>query len=151
MENITPWIEHLGNPLVLFGFALFLLAGLVRLFNADKLNGKSTERLMNKGLLYTFVVSILIVLAGFASSFMKKPSETAADAAPTVTLTTEGNHSPAINSGGDVGVVYSGTLSQQKKGTQASSPPAAPAHVEQTTKGEYSPAINSQGDVNVKY
>lgn len=67
----SPWIEHLKHPLVLFGFALLVLAGLLRLFNAEKLSAKGTEQLMSKGLLYTFVVAILIIALGFVSSFMQ--------------------------------------------------------------------------------
>ncbi|GEM_PF-4338226 len=39
MADVTPWIEHLTNPLVLVGFAVFMLAGLVKLFNPEKLTG----------------------------------------------------------------------------------------------------------------
>jgi hypothetical protein len=51
MENPTPWIEHLKHPLVLFGFVLLIIAGLLKMFHADKLSAKGTERLMDKGLL----------------------------------------------------------------------------------------------------
>ncbi len=32
METTTPWIEYLNNPLVLIGFVVFVLAGVISLF-----------------------------------------------------------------------------------------------------------------------
>ena len=64
----TPWIEHLTHPLVLFGFTLFIIAGLVRVFNPEKLNGKATSQLLHKSLNYSFIIALFIVVLGFAYS-----------------------------------------------------------------------------------
>lgn len=73
----TPWIEHIKHPLVLFGFVLLILATLLKLFNGNKLNAAGTERLMSKGLLYTFVVAVLIIVLGLVSSFIQNKSSRA--------------------------------------------------------------------------
>ena len=85
MEN-TPnsfdpnlWIEHIKHPLVLFGFVLLLLATLLKLFNGNKLNASGTERVMSKGLLYTFVAAVLIIILGFVSSVLQNAPQPKVD------------------------------------------------------------------------
>lgn len=49
-----------------------VLATLLKTFRADKLSGKDTGLLMDKGLLYTFVVAVLIIVLGFISSIVQQ-------------------------------------------------------------------------------
>ncbi len=121
MADVTPWIEHLSNPLVLVGFAVFTLAGLVKLFKPEKLNGKATEGLFHKGLNFVFVLGLLIVILGFANSFMQQQA-----AAPPSSII---QHSEGKQSPNSVGA---GVAAQQ---------------IEQGSKGEQSP--NSVGNAAV--
>ncbi len=105
----TPWIAHLENPLVLFGFALFVMAGLLKLFRSDKLSGKGTERLMDKGLSYAFVIAVLVIILGFALSLQDK--------APKTTVKQESN---GLQSGNRASHVPSGAnVDQKSTGTQS--------------------------------
>ena len=65
MEIVTPWISYLSDPLILAGFALFLLVGLVKLFKTDKLTRAATRDLISKGLTFVFILGLLIVVLGF--------------------------------------------------------------------------------------
>jgi uncharacterized membrane protein len=121
MSDVTPWIEHLSNPLVLVGFAVFTLAGLVKLFKPEKLNGKETAGLFHKGLNFVFVLGLLIVIGGFANSFMQQQAATPQSA---IIQHSEGKQSP--NS------VGTGVTAQQ---------------IEQGSKGDQSP--NSVGNASV--
>lgn len=121
MADVTPWIEHLSNPLVLAGFALFTLAGLVKLFKPEKLNGKATEGLFHKGLNFAFVLGLLIVIGGFANSFMQQQA-----AAPQSAII---QHSEGKQSPNSVGA---GIAAQR---------------IEQGSKGDQSP--NSVGNASV--
>lgn len=112
MADVTPWIEHLSNPLVLAGFALFTLAGLVKLFKPEKLNGKATEGLFHKGLNFAFVLGLLIVIGGFANSFMQQQA-----AAPQSAII---QHSEGKQSPNSVGAgVAAERIEQGSKGDQS--------------------------------
>ncbi|MBU0656543.1 MAG: hypothetical protein KJ914_15580 [Gammaproteobacteria bacterium] len=119
MDN---WIEHLNKPLVLVGFVLFVLAGLVKLFKSEKLSGKATERLMDKGMTLAFALGFLIVIFAFADSFMRVE----AGNQPKITQHSEGKQSPNSVAG----------------------EAAQGAAVDQSSKGDQSP--NTVGNADVK-
>ena len=121
MSDVTPWISHLTDPLVLIGFTVFTLAGLVKLFNPEKLNGKETAGLFHKGLNFVFVLGLLIVIGGFAKSFMQQQA-----AAPQSAII---QHSEGKQSPNSVGA---GVAAQR---------------IEQGSKGDQSP--NSVGNATV--
>lgn len=149
MSDVTPWIEHLSNPLVLVGFAVFTLAGLVKLFKPEKLNGKETAGLFHKGLNFVFVLGLLVVVLGFANSFMEKWQTAEAAKSATVppnTQTISGNTGTAVMGGGDVNYNQgSGTLSQQSRET---APP--PANLQQHIENNSGTAVMSGSDANVQ-
>jgi len=173
MENTSDWIEYLQNPLVLIGFVIFLFAGLFKLIKSDKITGKASAALFNKGLNYLFILALVIVLAGFSlnfyQSYKEQPSfipssnnntsenpssgeattHTATQPSNITEISTQGGQSPAINSGSDVNINYGGTLSDKDSNANNEAKTAAPAKLE--TQGEQSPAINSGGDVNINY
>ena len=108
MSDVTPWIDHLNNPLVLIGFTVFTLAGLVKLFNPEKLNGKATAGLFHKGLNFVFVLGLLIVIGGFAKSFMQYPQSA-------IIQHSEGKQSPnSVGTG-----VAAQRIEQDSKGDQS--------------------------------
>lgn len=124
MSDVTPWIEHLKHPLVLFGFVLLVLATLLKTFKADKLSGKDTGRLMGNGLLYTFVTAVLIIVLGFVSSLVQQQAAAPPSA---IIQQSEGKQSP--NSVG-AGV--------------------AAERIEQGSKGDQSPNTVGAGAVSVQ-
>lgn len=122
MDDVTPWIEHLNKPLVLAGFTLFVLAGLVKLFKSEKLSGKDTTRLMDKGMTLAFVLGFLLVVLAFASSFMQMEAS-----APQTAIK---QHSEGTQSPNSVGAGV------------------AADNIEQASKGDQSP--NTVGNADVK-
>jgi hypothetical protein len=112
MSDVTPWIEHLKHPLVLFGFVLLVLATLLKTFSTDKLSGEDTGLLMDKGLLYTFAVAVLIIVLGFISSLVQQQA-----AAPQSAIT---QHSEGKQSPNSVGAgVAAERIEQGSKGDQS--------------------------------
>ena len=77
----------------------------------------------------------------------RNPVEKTLDAS--VTQSTQGGQSPAINSGKDVQINYGGETTGRKKtndkaDTGAAEQQAVPVQVKQITQGEKSPAINTK-------
>ena len=153
MDNVTPWVEHLRNTLVLVGFTLFMIAGLIKGFKTEKLSGKATVGLFHKGLNFMLILGVLVVILGFVNSYLQIQADISAkNPHSEVTQSTSGGRSPAINASGDVNLNYGNSpLSQQKQVAPSSIHESPPANVQQQTQGEKSPAINSSGDVNVQY
>jgi hypothetical protein len=145
MADVTPWIEHLNNPLVLVGFALFTLAGLVKLFKPEKLTGKATEGLFHKGLNFAFVLGLLVVIGGFANSFMQMETAKAEQPAappPVIKQTIDGSNGVQGQAGRDLGINQgNGTFSHQVG--QSPTPTTPPANVEQELKN--STGVQGQG------
>ncbi len=155
MSEVTPWIEHLSNPLVLVGFAVFTLAGLVKLFKPEKLNGKETAGLFHKGLNFVFVLGLLIVILGFANSFMEKlQTAEAAKPIPTPPAVKQSiTNSSGVNgqAGRDLNLNQgSGTLSQQTTRNPSAMTESPAPNVEQQIDG--SNGVNGQGgrDTNIQ-
>ena len=148
-NNITPWIEHLNKPLVLAGFILFVLAGLVKLFKPEKLNGAATERLMSRGMLLSFVLGLLIVLFAFAGSFLQVQADmyrAAASNHPTVTQTITNSSGTQTQAGKDAYVNQgTGTLSHPVT-------PSAPANANVTQAIDGSTGVQTQsgGDAHTQ-
>lgn len=154
MSDVTPWIEHLSNPLVLVGFAVFTLAGLVKLFKPEKLSGVATAGLFHKGLNFVFVLGLLVVILGFANSFMEKLQTAEASkpdpAPPTIKQSITNSSGMNGQAGRDLNLNQgSGTLSQQtNRNPSATEQPAA--NVEQQIDG--SDGVTGQGgrDTNIQ-
>lgn len=155
MSDVTPWIEHLSDPLVLVGFALFVLAGLVKLFKPEKLNGKATAGLFHRGLNFLFVLGLLVVTLGFANSFMAKWQivEAAKPMPIPPTVKQSITHSNGVNgqAGRDLNLNQgSGTLSQQTNHNPSTPTQSPVANIEQQIGG--SSGVNGQGgrDTNIQ-
>ncbi|MEK7572065.1 MAG: hypothetical protein AAB553_07375, partial [Patescibacteria group bacterium] len=77
---------YLSNPLVLIGFSLFVLVGLfttvVKLGIGPHLTKKARKEIVNQVLRYGFIVSVLVILSGFASNVLvtQQPSIKAVEA-----------------------------------------------------------------------
>jgi len=69
------WIEPIKDPLILAGFTLFILAGIIKRFKPEKLTQKSTYVLFNKGLNFIFILSLLMVTLGFSLKFMQSSNQ----------------------------------------------------------------------------
>lgn len=121
--NLSPWIPYLKEPLVLIGFALMLLFGVIeRLVTKGTLRipKKSVERLLQKCLFYAFLLGIVVIISGFVLAFKKSHENnhkvirstqiTTGDQSPaTIEQHTEGDQSPAIISNGDVNITFENT------------------------------------------
>jgi len=73
-ETITPWIEHLNNPFVLAGFAIFILAslaGVIQALNKGKLSGAASERLLSKLIFGGIALGVLAIGFGFLSPLLQ--------------------------------------------------------------------------------
>ncbi|MDX9835415.1 MAG: hypothetical protein RBT36_09450 [Desulfobulbus sp.] len=157
MPDMSAWVEHLHKPLVLMGFVLIVLAGLVQLFKPGELSHKARERLLNRIVLFAGGLGLLIVLAAVSLAWKEKRNITAPSSpsdSSSIHQNTTGTKSPAVSAKGDVTVQYdTAPLPQKESNTPAPSPSQAtpPANVQQHTQGDQSPAINSGGNVNVQY
>lgn len=127
-SNLSPWIPYLKEPLVLIGFVLMLLFGVIeRLVTKGtlRISKKSLERLLRQCLLYAFVLAFVITIFGFMLSFNEVVQKRNIQTSPEVphgTHTavfsnkdsnieqhTEGNQSPAIISNSDVNITIENT------------------------------------------
>ena len=113
MDSLGGWIEHLKHPMVLAGFVLFVLVGMLKVFMGSKDLSESNERLLHKGMNFIFVLGVLIIVGGFAYSIMQvsptQPAVTTGGATPagTTPISTSGAQSPVITgSQGDVNINF---------------------------------------------
>ncbi|MDD5391995.1 MAG: hypothetical protein PHE17_03145 [Thiothrix sp.] len=109
MDNLGSWIEHLKHPMVLAGFVLFVLVGLLKVFMGNNELSEANERLLHKGMNFVFVLGVLIIVGGFAYSIVQAPAATPSVAGSTTTSApvTTGNQSPVVNgSQGDVNMNF---------------------------------------------
>lgn len=71
MDMLKEWIEYLDNPLVLAGFALAVVASLIKLFKTEKLTRDATKVLISKTLNYIFILGLLIICLGFGLKYFE--------------------------------------------------------------------------------
>lgn len=105
MDNLGDWLEHLKHPMVLAGFVLFVLVGLLKMFMGSKDLSATNERILHKGMNFVFILGVLIIVGGFAYSIVSAPPAPASSAAA-APLTT-GDQSPVVSgSQGDVNINF---------------------------------------------
>lgn len=108
MDNLGDWLEHLKHPMVLAGFVLFVLIGLLKFFMGSKDLSESSERLVHKGMNFVFVLGVIIIIGGFVYSIMQnEPASTTASSNSVAPINTTGVQSPVITgSQGDVNINF---------------------------------------------
>ena len=109
MDNLGDWLEHLKHPMVLAGFVLFVLVGLLKMFMGSKDLSATNERILHKGMNFVFILGVLIIVGGFAYSIMRDPASppTATANAGNAPVNTTGAQSPVITgSQGDVNINF---------------------------------------------
>lgn len=105
MDNLGDWLEHLKHPMVLAGFVLFVLVGLLKMFMGSKDLSATNERILHKGMNFVFILGVLIIVGGFAYSIVSAPPAPASSAA--VAPLTTGDQSPVVSgSQGDVNINF---------------------------------------------
>lgn len=117
MENTEQWIEHPQHPLMLVGFALFIVASVVYLLKPAILSSATIERLFGSGLSYVFIFSLFVIAPGtYISLFDKTDNPERNEKFPALTpkittislqvtkQSTMGDKSPAIHSQRDVNI-----------------------------------------------
>lgn len=72
MENITVWIANLDKPLVLLGFLFLVFAGILKQLNGKKLSGRATGKLLNLGMILSFLLGLAIILFTFFNQMPEK-------------------------------------------------------------------------------
>lgn len=133
------WIENLKNPLVLIGFMTFVFAGFIKLLlknNIIKFNQANSAELVNKGLIFLFVLALVGMIFGFFSQKevlqtiddKAKQEDNAVKLPTTIKQATQGNNSA----------------------TRIEKINLNDKNIDQNTKGKNSPAIISGGDAPVK-
>ena len=163
MNNVNNWITLLQHPLVLVGFAVFLLAILFRMTRRKKCS--KTGMYIGIGALLAMVAvvalnwnspntsipAILIVLQVVASAGFGWPAKHG----ESVEQSTRGDHSAAINTNGKVSINYGGSSSGEKSAANEDAGEveihAVPGKISQRTQGEKSPAVNTKDDVAISY
>lgn len=75
MPDFTKVAPYLGNPLVLAGFALFLVIGLLRMALGlrvlGKVTGGATRIIILQTLRYGFILAMVTILCGFGLAFLR--------------------------------------------------------------------------------
>ncbi len=133
MVDATPWIEHINNPLVFFGFVLFVLASVVAI-------GKFTPEGKEKWLKYTFVTAIVVVVVGFLYSVMQLTP------ASTVIQNVTNNQGTAGQSVGDTYINSGGGTLSQKNSATTPSVQQPRTNLQQKIEGNTGVVSQSGGD-----
>jgi len=163
VNNVNNWITLLQHPLVLVGFAVFLLAILFRMTRKKKCS--QTGMYIGIGALLAMVAvvalnwnspntsipAILIVLQVVAGAGFGWPAKHV----ESVEQSTRGHHSAAINTRGKVSINYGSSSSGEKSAANEDAGEAeihaVPGGIRQATQGEKSPAVNTKDDVEISY
>lgn len=117
-SELTPWIEHLKEPLVLIAFVITLFCSILRIIvlkGIIRISKKSLEQLMQQILLYLFIIGIIVIVFSFGFA-LKKTSRTNNNSIETISQKTKGEQSPAIITKGKnsrINITY-GVFSQEK-------------------------------------
>ncbi len=110
MSDLSAWAEHLKEPLVLVGFALMLFVGIITTLLKNKiihLSKTASERILKQGLLYGFILGIIVIVLGFVLAFKKTiKEENGQTDSVNIEQKTKGDQSPAIVSDGDVNITF---------------------------------------------
>ena len=108
-NDYSGWAKYLHDPLVLVGFALLILAGVVTLSTVSK---KPLRQ--QKGLLWFLIlVSVTIVLC-FSLAFNKQKMETAVPKTK-IEQKSSGNQSPNVVTGGNANISFGGKYLEGEK------------------------------------
>jgi hypothetical protein len=112
-QDSSGWAKHLKHPLVLVGFVIMLLFGLVEtLLQSDVLllADENTQQFVQNSLWYAFALGFIVSILGFLLAFKRqKPTQ---DIDKSVVQKTKGAQSPAIVSQGEVNISYDGSPSK---------------------------------------
>ncbi|CAK8717956.1 hypothetical protein GMJAKD_07175 [Candidatus Electrothrix aarhusensis] len=163
MNNVNNWITLLQHPLVLGGFAVFLLAIIFRMTRRKKCSQTGiyigigavlamvAVVALNWNSPNTSIPAILIVLQVVAGAGFGWPAKHV----ESVEQSTRGDHSAAINTSGKVSISYGGSSSSEKSATNEDvgegETQGVSGEIRQATQGEKSPAVNTKGDVEISY
>lgn len=147
--DFSIWIEHLKDPLVLIGFVIVVISGILK----KTIEKQITSRLAALIVRYSFSIGLLVVVLGFALAFIKQ-TEQRVD----IDQKTKDVQSPVIitGEGSPVTITY-GDHFERKETNQAdfiqnkTQPNLKNLDIEQHTEGKQSPAVISGGDVNMNY
>ncbi len=66
INNLSQWAEHIKDPLVLVGFVVLLIVGLVAVLSKNK---KISSHFQERALLYIFIIVLIVVPSGLWLSY----------------------------------------------------------------------------------
>lgn len=75
MKDLSQWIEHLNDPLVLIGFVVMLFTGVITALlkkGLIRVSQKGTERLLSNALMYAFIIALMATAFAFYKSISSK-------------------------------------------------------------------------------
>lgn len=78
MKDLSQWIEHLKEPLVLIGFVVMLFTRIISALlkkGIIRLSQKGTERLLSNALMYAFIIFLMATAFAFYKSISSKAKE----------------------------------------------------------------------------
>ncbi len=154
INNLSLWAEHLKDPLTLVGFVVMLIVGLIAVLFKNK---KKSSRLLERALLYVFIIGLLVVLSGLWLSYNnsnKVSKHTPETSLPEnkVHMITSGEQSPAVKSSGNVNINYGNEREQTRNHETTSQKQVEEKKATISTSGNQSPAIDaSGGEVTINY
>jgi len=161
-SDLSKWIEHLKEPLVLVGFAIMLIAGLMRaLLKKDiiRLTKAASEKVIRQLLLYAFFLGLIVIVLGFTLVFKKEAAKESGTPKEQIMQETKGGQSPAVITKEKVEIQYGGKPDKvgddkaQSNGGGKRENKTVPSigNIEQKTEGGQSPTVVSGGDVKIQY
>jgi hypothetical protein len=159
LNIMRDWIKHLQHPLVLAGFALFIMLEVFQVFFRDslaaRLSGTALEKLLGNGMTFAFILSLVSVIGGITLSFRRGGDEQHDSGAAERgdSLITKGRESPAVKAGGTVKITYGNTVLRQDNVATAATEEAGPEDIAAQdclkTEGGRSPAVKAGKDVEI--
>ncbi len=165
MSHFSKWIEHLNEPLVLVGFAIMLITGIMSAFlkrDIFHLTKAASEKVIRQALKYAFILGVIAIVLGFALAYKREAVRGVSSPKEQIKIETKGQQSPAVvtkNKGGNVEIRYedatkkepdSKTKSDDGDKKEGKDVPSS-SNIELKTEGGQSPAVASDGDVKIQY
>ncbi len=161
-SDFSKWIEHLNEPLVLVGFAVMIITGIMgALLKKDifHLTKTASEKVIRQVLKYAFILGLIVIVLGFALAYKREPGKEVTGPKEQIKIGTKGEQSPGvISKGGKVEIMYGETTKKEEdskaksddSGKKEDKNVSSSSNIELKTEGGQSPAVVG-GDVKIHY
>jgi len=115
-DSYSGWAKYLRHPLVFIGFVFMLFSGLIKTVLSDnilKALGEGAGQSVQKGLIFAFVLGLVVIVLGFMLAFKRRPREKGSG--DSMVQKTKGDQSPAVAAKGDVKITYGSAVREEKE------------------------------------